>query len=51
MTPELEAIIKKFLRYSFDGIEYMWDNLTTEEKTFATDEEFQKLVAWVKGND
>lgn len=48
MTLELQSIVKRFLKYSFDGIEYTWANLTEEEKTFATDEEYRKLVAWVR---
>jgi hypothetical protein len=48
MTPEMEDIIRRFLQYSFDGIQYQWDNLTEDEKTFATEAEYEKLVVWVQ---
>lgn len=43
-----EKIIKKFLRYAFNDIDYNYDNLTETEKGLATRDEFEKLVAWVK---
>lgn len=48
MTPEMEDIIRRFLQYSFDGIQYQWANLTEDEKTFATEAEYEKLVAWIQ---
>jgi len=48
MPDELKPIIKKFLRYSFNDIDYNYDSLTEHEQSFATREEFEKLVAWVK---
>jgi hypothetical protein len=44
---QLADIIKRFLRYAFKDIEYSWENLTVEERTFCTEAEFQRLKEWV----
>lgn len=42
-------IAKRFLTYAFKDIHFKYDELTDEEKKLATREEFENLVAWVKG--
>lgn len=39
---------KKFLKYSFEEINYTYEQLTPTEKSFCTREEFEELVKWVK---
>lgn len=43
----MEAIIRRFLNYSFKDIHFEYDGLTDEEKKLATREEFENLVKWV----
>lgn len=44
----LLAVVKRFLNYSFEDIDFKYDDLTETEKKLATREEFEKLAAWVK---
>ncbi len=44
----LAPIIKKFLNYSFEEIEYRYSKLTPTEKEFCTFEQWLRLVDWIK---
>lgn len=46
MTPELEAIIRRFLHYSLRPVDYNYDLLT-----LVTREEFETLVAWLRSGE
>jgi hypothetical protein len=50
LTPETALVIHKFLVYAFEPIDYQWKNLTTQEKALCTEEDFNKVIAWMKGN-
>lgn len=41
--------IRAFLEYSWDDIEYDYEQLTAREKAIFTREEFGELVKWTKG--
>jgi hypothetical protein len=45
---KLAKVIKNFLKYSFEPIEFKYDDLTQNEKAQCTREEFEELVAWIK---
>lgn len=44
-----EAVVKRFLNYSFKDINFDYDGLTDTEKGLATREEFERLASWVQG--
>jgi hypothetical protein len=47
-VPVVDTIVKRFLHYAFEDIGYKYEHLTEQEKSFCTEEEFKKLVKWLK---
>lgn len=45
---ELNATVARFLRYSFEDVDYNYDDLTDQEQRLTTPKEFKQLVAWTK---
>lgn len=45
----IDAVTKRFLKYSFEEINYKYDQLTAAEREFCSREEFEELVKWIKG--
>ncbi len=48
MNEKMQEIARRFLRYSFEDIEFDYDMLTPREQSLATREEFAELTALVK---
>jgi hypothetical protein len=44
----ISAVTKKFLKYSFEEIDFTYEQLTPEEKSLCTKDEFEELVKWLK---
>lgn len=47
-VPRMHEIVRAFLSYSFDPIDWDWSQLTTEEKKLCSFEEFETLKALFK---
>ena len=43
-----EELAVAFLEYSFKGIDYKYDDLTSEERRLCTEDEFQALLYWME---
>jgi hypothetical protein len=49
MTKERrEEIIRKFLAYSFDEIEWNYEDLTDAEQALCSQEEYNELASWAR---
>lgn len=48
MTPEQEAIVRRFLAYAFKDIAFEYRGLTKEERSFCTKEEWADLMVWLR---
>lgn len=47
MDSTLEQSIKAFLRYSLEPVDFDYDELTLEEQSLVTREEFEDMVNWL----
>jgi hypothetical protein len=45
----MDAIIRRFLNYSFGPVGFDYDQLTDAERELCTRTEFVRLCAWVRG--
>jgi hypothetical protein len=45
---QMLALVKRFLKYSFVDVQFIWVNLTKKEQAFCTKAEFEQLVSWLK---
>ena len=43
----MDEVIKNFLLYSFDPIDWDWNKLTGYEKSLCSKEQFEQLKQWV----
>lgn len=42
------ATVKRLMRYSWEDIDYRYDDMTESEKSMVTPEQFDKLMRWVR---
>lgn len=47
----VETVVRRFLRYSFEGIDYDYDALTERERRLCTRAEFSLLLVWLGRED
>lgn len=50
IEPEVAFAIKKFLHYSLEPVDYEYQDLTPQEKQLCDEEDFLKLVSWLKAS-
>lgn len=48
LEPEVAMAIKAFLEYSFEPIDYQYSGLTPQEKELCDEEDWEKMMAWLR---
>lgn len=48
MSEIVATVVKKLLNYSFEQINWEYEELTPSERSLCSREEFEELVAWYK---